>query len=35
MNEETLRSGATAFGLYETFGMPLDFMVDAARDAGH
>jgi alanyl-tRNA synthetase len=34
MNEETLRSGATAFGLYETFGMPLDFMVDAARDAG-
>ena len=20
--------------LYETFGMPLDFMVDAARDAG-
>ena len=34
MNEETLRSGAKAFGLYETFGMPLDFMVDAARDAG-
>src|SRR5581483_1422646 len=27
-------SGATAFSLYETFGMPLDFMVDAARDAG-
>ena len=23
-----------AFHLYETFGMPLDFMVDAARDAG-
>ena len=23
-----------AFSLYETFGMPLDFMVDAARDAG-
>ena len=34
MNEETLRSGAAAFHLYETFGMPLDFMVDAARDAG-
>jgi alanyl-tRNA synthetase len=34
MNEQTLRSGAAAFHLYETFGMPLDFMVDAARDAG-
>jgi len=34
MNEETLRSGALAFHLYETFGMPLDFMIDAARDAG-
>ena len=34
MNEETLKSGARAFRLYETFGMPLDFMVDAARDAG-
>ena len=34
MNEETLRSGSQAFRLYETFGMPLDFMVDAARDAG-
>ncbi|GGA68848.1 alanine--tRNA ligase [Edaphobacter acidisoli] len=34
MTEETLRSGAAAFHLYETFGMPLDFMVDAARDAG-
>ena len=33
MTEETLRSGALAFRLYETFGMPLDFMVDAARDA--
>ena len=33
MSEETLRSGALAFRLYETFGMPLDFMVDAARDA--
>jgi alanyl-tRNA synthetase len=26
--------GADAFHLYETFGLPLDFMVDAARDAG-
>jgi alanyl-tRNA synthetase len=34
MNEATLHEGAAAFRLYETFGMPLDFMVDAARDAG-
>jgi len=26
--------GSDAFSLYETFGMPLDFMADAARDAG-
>jgi len=26
--------GAVAFHLYETYGLPLDFMVDAARDAG-
>jgi alanyl-tRNA synthetase len=26
--------GEEAFHLYETFGLPLDFMVDAARDAG-
>jgi alanyl-tRNA synthetase len=26
--------GDRAFYLYETFGLPLDFMVDAARDAG-
>jgi alanyl-tRNA synthetase len=27
-------TGERAFHLYETFGLPLDFMVDAARDAG-
>jgi alanyl-tRNA synthetase len=26
--------GIRAFHLYETYGLPLDFMVDAARDAG-
>jgi alanyl-tRNA synthetase len=31
---EPVLSGADAFHLYETFGLPLDFMVDAARDAG-
>src|SRR5580658_47618 len=34
MTDDTLRNGAKAFSLYETFGMPLDVMVDAARDAG-
>ena len=35
--DEEIKSGFTgekAFHLYETFGLPLDFMVDAARDAG-
>jgi alanyl-tRNA synthetase len=27
-------SGSDAFKLYDTFGMPLDFMQDAARDQG-
>ena len=27
-------AGASAFKLYDTFGMPLDFMQDAARDQG-
>jgi len=27
-------AGATAFHLYETFGLPLDFMMDAVRDQG-
>jgi len=27
-------SGSEAFKLYDTFGMPLDFMQDAARDQG-
>ena len=27
-------TGVDAFHLYETYGLPLDFMIDAARDAG-
>ena len=35
LNEELQNdfSGAKAFHLYETYGLPLDFMMDAARDA--
>jgi alanyl-tRNA synthetase len=40
LNEETTKlppiqmPGADAFKLYDTFGLPLDFMIDAARDEG-
>ena len=36
--DEEMKAGFTgdqAFHLYETFGLPLDFMTDAARDYGH
>jgi alanyl-tRNA synthetase len=34
LKQEVTYPGEDAFHLYETFGLPLDFMVDAARDAG-
>jgi alanyl-tRNA synthetase len=33
-NSKERLAGAEAFKLYDTFGMPLDFMQDAARDIG-
>ena len=32
--EELVLSGPAAFKLYDTFGLPLDFIVDACRDQG-
>ncbi|WP_058187977.1 alanine--tRNA ligase [Terracidiphilus gabretensis] len=34
LHQKVAFPGTDAFHLYETFGLPLDFMVDAARDAG-
>ncbi|HEY2857996.1 MAG TPA: alanine--tRNA ligase [Terracidiphilus sp.] len=34
LKQEVMLPGDKAFHLYETFGLPKDFMVDAARDAG-
>jgi alanyl-tRNA synthetase len=34
LREPVIYPGKDAFHLYETYGLPLDFMVDAARDAG-
>ncbi|HEY4381449.1 MAG TPA: alanine--tRNA ligase-related protein, partial [Acidobacteriaceae bacterium] len=33
LDKRPIVSGQDAFRIYETFGMPLDFMVDAAHDA--
>jgi alanyl-tRNA synthetase len=32
--DNSIFGGEQAFHLYETYGLPLDFMMDAARDAG-
>jgi alanyl-tRNA synthetase len=34
LDEGPIYNGYDAFALYETFGLPLDFMQDAARDQG-
>ena len=34
LKEWVILPGAAAFSLYETYGVPVDYIVDAARDAG-